>query len=114
MTIDQNHNNKEILDELIETCLNFNPIHFIPYLLSKNVSTDMPNKVRCYRFFKMMLLCAKQDSVGKLTFRIEKYNWEDDKSVEYYNLYDSKHKYSRLSIRVKESKDKIHLSTMPF
>lgn len=108
------HTNQEILNGLVESCLNFNPSHFIPYLMSTKVITDMPNKVRCYRFFKMMLLCAKKDSIGKLIFRIEKYNWEEDKSVVYYNLYDSKHKYSRLSIRIKESDDKIHLRTMPF
>jgi hypothetical protein len=114
MIKEQNHTNQEILNGLVESCLNFNPSYFIPLLLSKKVITDMPNKVRFYKFYKYMLLCAKENSVGQLTFRIEKPNWEKDKSIEYYNLYDSKHKYSRLSIVVKKTDEKIFLDTMPF
>ncbi|WP_310993117.1 hypothetical protein [Aequorivita marina] len=114
MKREQHHTNQEILNGLIESCLNFNPSHFIPHLLSKKVITDMPNKVRFYKFYKYMLLCAKENSVGHLTFRIEKPIWEKDKSIEYYNLYDSKHKYSRLSIVVKKTDEKIFIDTMPF
>lgn len=115
MTIDrQNDTNQEVLNGLIECCLSFNPSHFIPHLLSKKVITGMPNKIRFYKFFKYMLLCAKENSEGELTFKIEKPDWEKDKSIEYYNLYDSKHKYSRLSIIVKKTDNKIFLDTMPF
>lgn len=114
MIREQHHTNQEILNGLVESCLNFNPIHFIPLLLSKKVITDMPNKIRFYKFYKRILLCAKENSVGQLTFRIEKPNWEMDKSIEYYNLYDSIHKYSRISIIVKITDDNIYLNTMPF
>lgn len=114
MKREQHHTNQEILNGLVESCLNFNPSHFIPHLLSKNVVTDMPNKIRFYKYFKYMLLCAKENSIGQLTFKIEKPDWEKDESIQYYNLYDSKHKYSRLSIIVKQTERKIYLDTMPF
>lgn len=105
---------QEILNGLIESCLNFNPIHFIPFLLSEKVISDSPNKVRFYRSFKYLLLCAKEESVGQLSFKVEKPNWAKDKSIEYYNLYDSVHKYSRFTILVKQTEGKIHLEPMPF
>ncbi|WP_310993760.1 hypothetical protein [Aequorivita marina] len=114
MKREQHHTNQEILNGLVESCLNFNPSYFIPHLLSKKVITDWPNKVSFYIFYKYMLLCAKENSVGQLTFKIEKPKWEKDKLIEYYNLYDSKHKHSRLSIVVKKFDEKIFLDTMPF
>lgn len=38
--------------ELIRSCINYNTKSFIPFLMSKNLKTDMPNKMRFYRFFK--------------------------------------------------------------
>ncbi|MEH6659679.1 hypothetical protein [Leeuwenhoekiella marinoflava] len=114
MTKQQNYNVQEILNGLIKSCIEFNPSHFIPFLLSRNVLTSMPNKTRFYRYYKFMLSSAKENSIGSMILKIEKPEWEDDKSVEYYNLYDSKHKYSRLSIVVKKNDKKIFLDTMPF
>jgi hypothetical protein len=106
--------NETILNALIESCINFNPKLLKPYVLSEKIVTDMPNKIRFYKFFKHMLLSAKEKSEGQISLKIEKPNWENDKSLEYYNLYDSVHKHSRLSIIVKETKDKIFLDVMPF
>jgi hypothetical protein len=106
--------NETILHALIESCINFNPKLLKPSLLSEKIVTDMPNKIRFYKFFKHMLLSAKEKSEGQISLKIEKPNWENDKSLEYYNLYDSVHTHSRLSIIVKETKDKIFLDVMPF
>jgi ASC-1-like (ASCH) protein len=106
--------NKEILDSLVESCLNYNPRQFIPYLLSINVTVGMPNKIRFYQIFKSMLLCAKERQVGHISLNIENPGWEGDKLMEYYNFYDKKHKYSLLSIQVKKLENKIYLGVMPF
>lgn len=108
------YTNEIILEKLIESCLNFNPELFHPYLQSEKVTTDMPDKTRFYSFFQQMLLCAKDNSVEPMTFKIEKANWENDISMQHYNLYDSVHKHSRLCIKVKESDGKIYLDIMPF
>ena len=97
---------------LIDTCINNNAKEFIKHLLSKKVETEMPNKTRFYSFFKHMLNCAKQKSVGKWTLRIEKTNWNKDTLA--YNFYDEKHKNARLSIMVTEHNNKLTLETMPF
>jgi len=103
-----------ILNKLIESCLSFDANLFKPYLQSEIVITDIPDKKSFYSFFKKMLLSAKDNSVEPMTFKIEKPNWEDDEKMVHYNLYDSAHVHSRLSIRVKESANEIYLDTMPF
>lgn len=108
------YTNKIILDALIYSCLNFDPNYFKPFLFSEKVKTDMPNKILFFNFFKQMLLNAKENSVGTMSLKIEKPEWENDKTIEYYNLYDNIHKHSRLSILVKEIADEIYLDTMPF
>jgi hypothetical protein len=110
----ENVENEIILNALKDACLNFNPNLFKPYLLSEKVVTDMPDKNRFYSFFKHMLFSAKNNSIGQLSLKIEKPNGEKDKTIEYYNLYDSVHKHTRLSIMVKESAKEIYFDTMPF
>lgn len=103
-----------IREKLTKICLNQRPKDFIPFLLSEKVKTEMPNKTRFYSFFKHMLSCAKQKSVGKWTLRIEKTNWNNGLNTLAYNFYDEKHKHARLSIMVTELDDKLTLETMPF
>ena len=60
-----------IKSELIKSCVNYDTKSFIPFLLSKNVLTGMPNKIRFYRFFKQMVNCTKISSSGQLTVKVE-------------------------------------------
>tara|TARA_R110002049_G_scaffold28213_6_gene97160 strand:- start:1674 stop:2012 length:339 start_codon:yes stop_codon:yes gene_type:complete len=105
---------EKIKNELIKSCVNYDTKAFIPFLLSKNVQTGMPNKMRFYHFFKEMVNCTKQNSVGHLTFRIEHEKTKNNQRNYYLNFYDKIHKYSRLSIEVRETKDNIYLDTLPF
>src|SRR5690554_2249005 len=105
---------EEIKQALIKSCIHNQPIQFIPYLLSKNVTVESPNKIRFYRYFKYLLNCAQCSSEGALTLKMEKYAWEEDKEISYYNFYDEVHKYSRLSIKYKEVNNHIFLDTRPF
>lgn len=105
---------QNIKESLINTCLKNNAKEFIPYLLSKKVETEMPNKMRFYGFFKHMLKCAKENSIGKWTLRIENTSWNNNQNTLVYNFYDKKHKFARLSIMVTEQNDKLTLETMPF
>lgn len=115
MKLPKEENTKEIIiNKLIESCLNFDANIFKPYLQSEIVTTDTPDKKRFYWFFKKMLCCAKDNSIEPMSFKIEKVHWEKDEDVKYYNLYDSVHKYSRLSLRIKETENQIYLETMPF
>jgi hypothetical protein len=103
-----------IKSELIKSCVNYDTKSFIPFLMSDNVLTGMPNKTRFYRFFKQMVNCTKQSSEGQLTFRIENEKTNINQRDYYLNFYDKIHKYSRLSIEVKETKENIYLDTLPF
>jgi hypothetical protein len=105
---------KKVKTELINSCVNYDTKSFIPFLMSKNVLTGMPNKTRFYTFFKHMVYCTKQSSEGLLTFKIEHLNKTNNQKSYYLNFYDKTHKYSRLSIEVIETKDKIYLDTLPF
>lgn len=74
----------------------------------------MPNKTRFYQFFKQMVDCTKQNSEGHLTFKIEHEKNNNNQRIYYLNFYDKIHKYSRLSIEIKETKESIYLETLPF
>ena len=103
-----------IKSELINSCVNYDTKSFIPFLMSKNVLTGMPNKTRFYSFFKNMVSCTKQSSVGQLTFKIEHEKRINNQRNYYLNFYDKIHKYSRLSIEIQETKENIYLNTLPF
>lgn len=103
-----------ILNKLIESCLTFDAKLFIPYLQSEIVITDATDKRRFYGFFEKMLITAKSNSVEPMNFKIEIPDWEDEEDTKHYNLYDSVHKHSRLSLRVRESENSIYIETMPF
>ena len=61
-----------------------------------------------------MVSCTKQCSEGKLTFKIENEKTINNQRNYYLNFYDKIHKYSRLSIEVRETKENIYLDTLPF
>lgn len=103
-----------ILNKLIESCLSFDAKLFKPYLQSEIVITDAIDKKKIYGFFEKMLITAKSNSVEPMSFNIEIPHWEDEENMKHYNLYDSVHKHSRLSLRVRESENSIYIETMPF
>lgn len=96
---------------LINSCVNFDAKSFIPFLMSQNVQTGMPNKIRFYQFFKQMIDCSKEGSIGKLTPKMEMNN---SKTKKYLNFYDETHKHPRLSIEIKETENTIYIDTLPF
>ncbi|WP_029035872.1 hypothetical protein [Salinimicrobium xinjiangense] len=100
--------------EFIKACFLYEPKPFIPFLLSKNVLTGMPNKIRFYCFFKSMLKCAEENSQGQLTHKIENELNNSNQRTYFLNFYDQSHRYSRLSFEVKEMKDKIYIHSLPF
>lgn len=105
---------EKVKAKLIDSCLNYNPKSFIPFLLSENVKTGMPNKIRFYDFWKSMLLCTKKNSKGKLTAKFENIKNEDSCIKYYLNFYDKKHLHSRLTIEVVENEENIYFDTLPF
>lgn len=109
-----NYTANEIKEALIASCIEYKPKDFIPFLLSKNVITEFPNKVRCYRYLKMLVNCAQNSSVGPLRPKIEQKEWLEDKDLYIINFYDNVHKYTRISIQWKESSKTIFINPMPF
>lgn len=103
-----------ILNKLIESCLTFDAKIFKPYLQSEIVTTDASDKKKFYTFYERMLITAKSNSVEPMSFKIEMPDWEEEENMKHYNLYDSVHKHSRLSLKVRESENSIYIETMPF
>ncbi len=104
---------EEIKQNLIQSCINLNAFHFLPYLLSPSVTVEFPNKTRFYGFLKSILNCAGKDSHGKLQLRIEREPW-DKEDVLSYNFYDEVHKTPRINLKVKEGNNRLHLDILPF
>ena len=100
------------LEKLANSCITFSPESFIPYLMSDNVIVSMPTKVVFYSFFKRMVICTKNNSVGKLYLKIEKVPFEENQF--YYNFYDDVHKFARLTIVITFLNEKIELDVLPF
>ena len=105
-------NRENILEVLANSCITFTPKSFIPFLMSDDIIVSMPNKVVFYSFFKRMVNCAKNNSVGKLYLKVEKVLIEENQF--YYNFYDEVHKFARLTILVTFFEEKIDLDVMPF
>jgi len=103
-----------IKSELIKSCINYDTKSFIPFLMSDNVITEMPNKMRFYRFFKKMVNCTKQSSERPLSTKIENEVTNINQRIYNLNFYDKIHKYSRLSFEITESKESIYLDILPF
>ena len=101
-----------ILEKLANSCITFSPESFVPALMSDKVIVSMPTKVVFYSFFKRMVICTKNNSVGKLYLKIEKVPSEENEF--YYNFYDDVHKFARLTIVVTFFNEKIALDVMPF
>ncbi|WP_157473401.1 hypothetical protein [Eudoraea adriatica] len=105
---------EEVESGLITACTSFNASLFLPFLKSAVVKTKMPNKMRFYSFFKLMLYCTKQSSVGPLRVKKGKGFFLDGKGAYSLQFYDSIHKYSRLNIEIQETENAIFIETLPF
>lgn len=104
---------EEIKVKLIECCINYNAFDFLPFLLSPALKVRFPNKIRFYSFFKSILKCAREESVGMLKLRIEQESWEQE-NVKSFNFYDEVHKFPRINLKIREEKYNMHIALMPF
>jgi hypothetical protein len=104
----------EIKKALVESCLNGDAELFINFLNSDLVETNMPNKMRFYRFFKRMVENSQSNTIGGLKLKIEDADWIKKKDSKTYCFYDQMHKYPRLTLIVRETKSKIYIETSPF
>lgn len=102
-----------IKEALIKACIKSRPSYFKPFLSSDSVTTEWPDKESFYKFFKYMLAASKKMSQGDLHVKIMLPDPEN-KNVQHYNLYDTVHLHSRLTIIVEESNNSIHLDIAPF
>lgn len=107
-----NNEDKRILTGIIESCLTINPSIFIPYLMDKMVLTNMPNKTRFYSFYKHMINCLNCNSNKILHYKWERINWGGNKLS--LVIYDSIHKYPRLTFVIEKINGKLHIETIPF
>lgn len=108
------HSIDEIKSQLIKSCLTNNPASFIPYLLSKNVSVNTTTKLKFYQFFKYMT----QGNMGcferKYNFKIENYKIENDCTNYEVRFYDDYRSFPRVTVEIKETKNKIIIDVSPF
>ena len=107
-----NCQDKRILKGLIDSCLFINPSVFIPYLMEKSVSTNMPNKMRFYSFFKHTVNSLNCCSNKVLNYKWERIEWMGTKIL--LVIYDSIHKYPRLTFVIEKINGKLYIETLPF
>lgn len=108
-----NKYDKEILKVLIECCLTINPKKILPTLKNNMFVTNMPNKMRFYSHFKYMLNCLNCNSNKILNYKWTKIYWMG-RPILSLEIYDSIHKYARLTFLIDKKNDKILIETLPF
>ena len=101
---------EKIKEALIKACIKSRPSYFKPYLLSGKVSTEWPDNIRFYKFFKLMIYHSRKMSDGEIHLRIE----SKDENKNLYNFYDSIHVYPRLTVVVLELNGNLKIDVLPF
>lgn len=107
------NSDKEIISGLIISCLKINPSLFLQFLKNKNLKTDMPNKLRFYSFFKHMVDCLNCNSNKKLYHKWTKIRWMKENKLA-LQIFDTVHKYPRLTFIIEKQNDKLYIETLPF
>lgn len=103
----------KILNHLIKFTCSKKTYYFLPFLYHPFVVTNFPTKWRFFGFYVHMIDCMKNNSIGKITHKINRENriGKDDFVLEFY---DEVHKYPVLTIEVKENKSKLFFDIHPF
>ncbi len=91
---------QDIIDNLILSFINQTPDDFMPFLMFEKVKTEMPDKTSFFSFFKHMIECSKQNSIGNWTLKIEETSWNNGQDTMAYNFHDEEHKFARCSVMV--------------
>lgn len=104
---------KEIINGLIKSCLTIEPHSFLHHLKNKNVVTNMPNKLRFYSFFKHMVECLNCNSNKQLHYKWKKIQWGKEYKIG-LQIFDTIHKYPRLTFIIGKQKAKLYIQTLPF
>lgn len=104
---------KDIRNSVVYSFLKKDPCHFIPFLMSDNVSVDDDNKVKFYNQFRHNILNANiKGKIAEIKVEIELNGFYDDYLQ--LNFYDEFHINPRFSIFYKYEGEKIHFGLMPF
>ena len=103
-----------ILDNLIKSCVDNDPISFIPFLLDKNVKVLFPNKVKFYCYLKILVNYAQEKVNGKLCAVIEKPYEYNIKGGQNLCFYDERHKFPLIVLEFIEENGKLCLDAHPF
>lgn len=104
---------EKIKEVLVTSCIAFKPMLFKPFLHSKLVTVDGPDKESFYEFFKYMIAACKKTSKGELELKIEVPE-QSANQVQHYCFYDRVHLHPRLTIMVVESPYSLHIEVIPF
>lgn len=104
---------KEIINGLIKSCLTINPHSFLQFLKYKNLKTNMPNKLRFYNFYSHMVECLNCNSNKELYYKWTKTQWMKGKRLS-LQIFDTIHKYPRLTFIIEKHKDNLYIETLPF
>lgn len=107
-----NNKDKEIISGLIESCITINPQYFFPFIKGNYIYTKMPNKMRFYKHYKYMLNCLLCSSNKILHYKWKRINWFGNKLS--LVIYDSIHKYPRLTFVIEKINGKLYIETLPF
>lgn len=102
-----------INEAIIKSCLEFQPNHLKPYLLSDQLNVDVSDKKIFFNFFKCMIANTRKISTGDLHFKII-YPNSDDKNLMHYEFYDNVHLHPRLILEIRESHCFLFLEVFPF
>ena len=108
-----NNSEKKILKQLIKSCVEIDSKIFLNELKKQNVTTNMPNKMRFYKFFKFMIKCLNNNSDKILHYKWKKIVWMKQNKIS-LQIFDKTHRHSRLTFVIENRNEKIYIETLPF
>lgn len=105
-------NHKGTISILIESCLEIQPQLFLPELKKNSICTNMPNKLRFYKYFEYMITCLNCNSDRILSYKWKKTKWFKKSRVS-LQIFDSSHKCARLTFIVETYNNKLYIEIIP-
>lgn len=105
---------KEVIDILVNSCLQNNINSFFPYYLLSKVKVSMPWKRDFWNWFEKMYSSGRQRSDGAWKLRLEPYFYNTKATS--YCFYDETHTHPRFTVDITETENEneIYLEIMPF
>lgn len=102
------------IETIEDSVLKASPKLILEGLFSRDILTDMPNKVRFYSFYKKSINCLHSNAKGTIYLKRSIKRGIQNKKEQYLEFYDTCFLNPRFTMIIQEENKKLTVSTLPF